>query len=65
MSVAIDCGTLFAKACRRAMLHAPEASTRVRQRQSPRSVRTRYPSASLRTAVTFVCVRTGAAIAFA
>ena len=41
VSVATDGGTLAAKLGRRAMLHAPDAMTTVRQRQSPRSVRTR------------------------
>ena len=54
-----------AKAGTRAMLQAPDASTSVRHRQSPWSVRTRYPAPSRRTEVTVVWVRTGAAIAFA
>ena len=65
VSAATDGGTLAAKAGIRAMLQAPEAMTTVRQCQSPRSVRTRYPAPSLRTEVTVVWVRTGAAIDFA
>ena len=60
--MATDGGTRSAKAGTRGMLHAPEASTMVLQRQSPRSVRMRYPAPSLRTDVTFVCVLTGAEI---
>jgi hypothetical protein len=63
--VAIDGGTRAAKPGIRATLHAPEASTTVRQRQSPRFVRTRYPASALRTDVTVVWVLTGAVIAFA
>ena len=44
VSVATDGGTRLGKArASAAMLQAPEASTTVRHRQSPRSVRTRYP----------------------
>src|SRR3977135_1534657 len=50
--VAIDGGTRLAKAGRREMLHAPEASITARHCQSPRSVRTRYPASVLRTDVT-------------
>src|SRR5882672_8646379 len=63
--IAIDGGTRLAKVGSRATLHAPEASTTARHRQSPRSVRTRYPASVLRTEVTVVLVRSGARMAFA
>src|SRR5258708_21122715 len=63
--LAIDGGTRLAKVGTRAILHAPEASTIARHRQSPSSVRTRYPASVLRTDATVVWVLSGAAIAFA
>src|SRR3954454_12444923 len=47
-------GTRLEKAGIREMLHAREASTNALHRQSPRSVRTRYPVPVLRTDVTVV-----------
>ena len=44
------------------MLHDPDASTTVRQSQSPLSVVIRYPASALRTDVTVVWVCTGAEI---
>jgi hypothetical protein len=47
------------------MLQAPDAMTSVRHRQSPWSVRTRYPASVPRIDTTVVWVCTGAAIALA
>jgi hypothetical protein len=63
--MATDGGTRLATTGRRAMLHAPDASTTVRHRHSPQSVRTKNPAPSLLTDVTVVWVLTGAEIALA
>src|SRR5262245_15224107 len=65
VSVAIDGGTRWAKAGIQEMLPPPEARTTARHRQSPCSVRTRYPDSVLRTDVTVVWVCNGAEIALA
>src|SRR5882724_7363166 len=52
--VAIERGASLANAGIRETLQAPEASTTDRHRQSPRSVRTRYPASVPRTDVTVV-----------
>ena len=61
----MEAGTAWRSAGTLGRLQAPLARTRHRQRRSPVSVATWYPSSVGRTDVTVVCVRTGAAVASA